>query len=71
SEKVYGATLKRKFLANVGSDWKLFSVKLSDIGIINPAGITIVSMDVGAATHQDTSAELEVDLVMFTFGSHL
>ncbi|MDB5274843.1 MAG: hypothetical protein JWO58_3210 [Chitinophagaceae bacterium] len=71
TEKVYGSILKRKFLASVSSGWKLYSVKLSDIGIINPSGIISSDIDLGSATHMDTSAEVEVDLVLFTFGAPL
>jgi hypothetical protein len=65
-EKANGINLRRKFLANVGSEWTLYSVKLSDIGIINPSGITSFSFNLGGALRQDSSAEVDLDLVIFT-----
>lgn len=66
-ETLYGSTLSRKFLANVSDNgWTLYSVKLSDIGVIDPSKITTVSFNLGAAAFQDASAVVDLDLVLFT-----
>jgi hypothetical protein len=68
-ENAHGISLKRKFLANVSPDaWKLFTVKLSDIGIINPSNITKLSLNIGATSYQDQTAVADLDLVIFTTG---
>ncbi len=66
TEIAHGNNLTRKVLANVGAEWTLYSVRLSDIGIINPSQITAFSFNLGAAQFQDTSAEVDLDLVIFT-----
>jgi hypothetical protein len=68
-EDAHGVSLKRKFLANVSPDaWKLFSVRLSDIGIINPSKITSISLNIGATAYQDQTAVADLDLIIFTTG---
>ncbi len=60
--------LNRKFLANVSPEqWILYSVKLSDIGVINPSAIASLDMNLGAAVTQDADAEVDLDLIIFTF----
>ena len=69
TEASHGTSLTRKFLANVTPDtWVLYSVRLSDIGIIDPAAITGFSFNMGASTHKDTSAQVDLDLIIFTIG---
>jgi hypothetical protein len=68
TEDLGGAGLTRKFLANVSPDqWKLYSVKLSDIGVINPSKISSLALNLGAAAFQDSSCQVDLDLVIFTF----
>ncbi len=66
-ERVQSSLLRRKFPANVSDQWKLYSVKLSDIGIINPSEITNFMITLQSATTQDKSAAIDVDLIIFTF----
>ena len=67
-ETLYGSDLTRKFLANVSPGaWTLYSVKLSDIGILDPSKISTLSFNLGAAAYQDVSASVDLDLVIFTF----
>jgi hypothetical protein len=66
-ETAHGISLKRKFLANVSPDqWTLFSVRLSDIGILDPSKITKLSLNINAASYQDSKAAADLDLVIFT-----
>jgi hypothetical protein len=66
-EMAHGTKLTRKFYASVSPDgWKLFSVRLSDIGIINPSQIKTLSVNFAAGGYQDTSCEIDLDLVLFT-----
>lgn len=67
-ESVYGTSLTRKFLADVSPEgWALYSVKLSDIGVIDPSKITALSFNLGASKYQDFSAQADLDLLIFTF----
>lgn len=70
-ESAHGVNLRRKFPANVGPEWTLYSVKLSDIGVLKPSSISTFAFNMGAATYQDTSAEVDLDLVIFTIGKPL
>jgi len=66
-ELSHGSLLNRKFLANVSpTQWKLYSVKLSEIGIINPAAIQNLDFNLGAATVPANRVEVDLDLVIFT-----
>jgi hypothetical protein len=65
-ENLQGANLDRKYLANVTNEWKLYSVRLSEIGVKDPSAIISLAMALQAATHEDTAVELDLDLITFS-----
>ncbi|MBC7487548.1 MAG: hypothetical protein H7282_12425 [Cytophagaceae bacterium] len=70
-EKLHGSTLTRIYTATVSTGWQKFSVKLSDIGIIQPSAISSLSVNLGASTHRDESAHIDLDCVIFTYDKPL
>jgi hypothetical protein len=57
---------RRKFNANTTDDWTLYSVKLSDIGFVDPTKITALACSVGPSTAKSNSCSVEVDFLIFT-----
>ncbi|HSZ71237.1 MAG TPA: hypothetical protein VK750_01090 [Cytophagaceae bacterium] len=65
-ETVIGTDIPRTYNKAVVSDqWTLFSVKLSDLGISNPTQLKKLSFNLGTY-FPDTSAEVDLDMVIFT-----
>jgi len=56
----------RKVNFDLTTSWKMYTVKLADIGIINPQNITKVNTNLGASPVQVTEAQLDMDLIIFT-----
>jgi hypothetical protein len=70
-EMVYGNPVKREYFANVSSDWKLYSVKLADIGVLDPSQLYATEIDLAASTLGIVSTEVDIDLILFTKGAPL
>lgn len=68
SEDVPGSSaLKaRKVNFDLSSDWKMYTVKLSDIGIVNPRDIKNINTNLGCSPVQSMTGLLDMDLVIFT-----
>ncbi|MDF2456974.1 MAG: hypothetical protein K0R51_2967 [Cytophagaceae bacterium] len=64
----YGlSTKERKVVRDVTwTGWKMVSFKMSDLGIIDPREIKIVSYGLGASSVPQHLGQLNVDLVLFT-----
>lgn len=56
--------------ALVGDQWTLFSIKLSDLGIADPTKLKKLSFNLGTFL-VDTSAEVDLDMVIFTVDTPL
>ncbi len=67
SEKYNGALKQRKFVKDITwTGWKVVTVKLSDIGILDPTQIKTIAFGLGAAKTQQLQGELNIDLVLLT-----
>jgi len=70
AETVFGSPLNRKFLATASADWQLHSIKLRDMGIIDPSKIKSIDFNLGTVTPAQTCS-FDTDLILFTFDKPL
>lgn len=61
-----GAASRGKNLLVYGNGWHYVSIKLSDLGVINPRNITFVTFGLGGFPNQYTHGDMCIDFVTFT-----
>ncbi len=61
-----GSAKRGKNLLVYGNGWHYISIKLSDLGVINPRNITLVTFGLGGFPNQYTHGDMCIDFVTFT-----
>ncbi|MBY0426455.1 MAG: hypothetical protein K2Q22_12515 [Cytophagales bacterium] len=64
-----GVLKRLKRVTATWSGWKMFSFKLSEAGVINTSKVSGIDFGLGTAPAQSTTAEINVDFIIFTKGS--
>ncbi len=70
-EKFGNLSKSRLYRANAGPNWVLHSIRLSEIGIVDPRNIQSLTVNMGPYLSKALSCRIDLDMVLFTVGKPL